>query len=541
MKPLLSLLLFFAMGMAIFGNSVSSDGKQNALNDDGSFFNEGLLLAQAKKPEEAVKKEPSRETAKSGDKKDEGFAGSILTGASTIGGMNFQQIGFRGELPIGRLGLGMDILIQLDERGHIRKEDWDKPEDYLDKIYYIRWARKGDPFYIKVGGLDFTYLGYGSSIYGYSNMVEYPTYKRTGMELAFDTKKMGGEFIFNNFKELINDQPSMVVGGRLYYKIISILSLGVSYAADLNVRNGLRDDDGDGYPDEIDQYPYDSGLVTEIDRFTKKLKGIGVSDTDISSTIDNLVNADLIDGTRREDIPKFFNDRQMVNIVGADLGVSVVNKSLLKWDFYSQAACIIENNSWGISYIGTRIMFGNIRFSTDFRQTTDKFIFGFFNNTYELERAKIDTTGTKPRVITKLDSLESIEAKYGAFASLDFNIFDIVTFMAGYQDLIKGDQHDRSLNGELKLKTDFLPLIDNAKAYYVRNDFGRELDGYFDEFARWKTPGTIMGYMVDIKIGEGVIINFDYKYTFEDKNGDGKIEGKDETIKTIAITTSSRF
>ncbi len=554
MKFYLSLIMTVLMCSFAAANNTSgnyrSEVTEAALTATG--LNETLILAQADttlgpQKEEKDNKKATEETGNDKSeqtKKDESataFTGSILTGASTIGGENFQQIGFRGEMAFGKLGIALDIMLQLDENGKVRKEDWDKFEDYLDKFYYVRWGHKGDPFYIKAGGLDFTYMGYGSSIYGYSNTVEYPTYKRTGMELAFNTKDMGGEFIFSNFKELINDEPSMIVGGRVYYNIFKKLSVGVSYAGDLNVNNGLRDDDGDGYPDEIDLYPYDSRYVTERDRHEKKLRESGLDETAIGHTIDQLVAADLLDPQKKSDLPRFNNDRDMINIIGADIGCPIIDKSYFKWEIYSQYATILEKKSWGFSLPGTRITIGDVRISADYRMTSDEFIFGFFNNTYELERASIDKTGSEMKVVTKLDYLDDVGAKKGFFLSIDFNILNAVTFLAGYQDLIKGEEHDRSLNAELKLRKGIIPFIESAGAYYIRNDFGQNLDNYFDEFTTWKTPGTIMGYAVNVEIGEGVIISFDYKYTFEDKNGNGKIAGDDETIKTFSITSSSRF
>ncbi|PKL74317.1 MAG: hypothetical protein CVV27_21110, partial [Candidatus Melainabacteria bacterium HGW-Melainabacteria-1] len=104
------------------------------------------------------------------------FGMGAVFGAVTIDGMNYQQIGLRPELTLWRIGIGLDIHVLLDEEGKVREEDWDNWEDYLDKLYYIRFGQKGDTFFFRYGGLDWTTLGYGTLIYGYSNMLEYPTY-----------------------------------------------------------------------------------------------------------------------------------------------------------------------------------------------------------------------------------------------------------------------------------------------------------------------------------------------------------------------------
>ena len=175
-----------------------------------------------------------------------------FVGATSLGGINYQQIGFRGDFPIGKFGFGLDVKVLLDATGKIRKEDWDQWQDYLDKVYYIRYGHRGDPFYIKTGGLDYSYLGYRNIINGYSNMLEYPTVKRYGLEMAVQGDKFGAELFLNDFKEFSMNKPSAVIGGRLTYKLLGDITLGVSAVTDLNQFNGLKDNDKDGYPDEID-------------------------------------------------------------------------------------------------------------------------------------------------------------------------------------------------------------------------------------------------------------------------------------------------
>ncbi len=198
------------------------------------------------------------------------FGMGAIFGAVTIDGKNYQQIGLRPELKLWKLGIGLDITVLLDEEGKVREEDWDNWEDYLDKMYYIRFGQKGETFFFRYGGLDWTTLGYGTLIYGYSNMLEYPTYKRQGLDLGIDTRYFGMEAVINDFKELNRDRRGFMGGGRIYVKPFSRLQFGASIAGDLNEYNGLRDTDGDGYPDEIDAYPENDDYATEIDRYRDK-------------------------------------------------------------------------------------------------------------------------------------------------------------------------------------------------------------------------------------------------------------------------------
>ena len=88
------------------------------------------------------------------------FGMGAVFGAVTIDGKNFQQIGLRPELKLWKLGIGLDVTVLLDDDGKVREEDWDTWQDYLDKMYYIRFGQKGDVFYFRYGGLEWTTLGH---------------------------------------------------------------------------------------------------------------------------------------------------------------------------------------------------------------------------------------------------------------------------------------------------------------------------------------------------------------------------------------------
>lgn len=457
-----------------------------------------------------------------------GFGGSAFIGGVTIDGKNYQQFGLRADIPIGKLGLGVDLHLLLDEKGHIRKEDWDEWHDYLDKLYYIRWGHKGDPVYIRFGGLDYTYLGYQNVVNGYTNMIEYPTVKRYGLDMDIEVGKFRSELFINDFKEMFEDQASMVFATRLSYKVLGKLTVGGTFAADFNEYNALKDRDDDGFPDEVDKYPENSKWVTEYDKFLRE------SDFDMDF-VDKAVEYGLCNDTiTRDQVFDKNRNRSKTTIWSVDLGYPLLDGEKLKLDVYTQFTQI-TNYGWGITAPGIMLRLGNfITFNAEYRTQSKEFLFGYFNNTYEIERASFvsDVEGNK-HIVTKRQSLENIKnSMNGYFAGLNLNLINILGVGIYYQDLRNTDMIRRSIRGEVGLKNKLIPNLVQAKAYYIQNNV--------QDFREWKTPSTVMGYLIAYEL-KGTTLGFDYRFTFQDRNGDGKIRGSEETIRTFGFKTSIRF
>ena len=55
------------------------------------------------------------------------------------------------------------------------------------------------------------------------------------------------------------------------------------------------------------------------------------------------------------------------------------------------------------------------------------------------------------------------------------------------------------------------------------------------------TESTISGYRIGIKLGNGMILNYIFRRSFRDIDGDGKVNGENETINMTSIETSFSF
>ena len=183
------------------------------------------------------------------------FNMGLGVGSATIDGEIYNQVALRPEFKLGKLGIGLDLVLYVDNEGNVRKEEWDEASDFVDKFLYIRWGEKSDPFWFKVGSLEGVTLGYGGLISGYSNMMEFPSIRRVGLNTGGNFGNFGTELFFSNVKDFTRGGTLMGLRGTFTVSENLPLKLGVSYVTDMNQFSGLKDIDDDSYPDIFDDFP----------------------------------------------------------------------------------------------------------------------------------------------------------------------------------------------------------------------------------------------------------------------------------------------
>ncbi|MDE0297082.1 MAG: hypothetical protein OXN17_00445 [Candidatus Poribacteria bacterium] len=191
------------------------------------------------------------------------MGGGGLTGGglSFIDGDPFVRFQIQPDIGIGKVGFGLGfVLLYNPEAGEgenqILAEDaeyWDNPSTMVRAVRYVRYAHPRDPFYARLGELNFVTIGRGLIMSGYAN------YGRRGMSLNLRTesRRIGVESIVN---DLVNPR---IFGGRLFIrplqgiKTVSILSgleLGATYLTDIKP-DIIPDDYATGQGDSIDEDP----------------------------------------------------------------------------------------------------------------------------------------------------------------------------------------------------------------------------------------------------------------------------------------------
>ena len=493
-------------------------------------------------------------------------------GSVTLDGKVYNQISLRPEFRFGKLGVGLDLYFYLDEDGNIREDDWDEFSDYIDKIYYVRWGKQGDPFFARAGALSSVTLGYGILMNGYTNTLEYPHIRNIGVHFGMKHEKLGWEVIMGDIKELSG--PGLIAG-RVTYDYMWKLRLGGTIVVDFNQYKGLVDTDEDDIPDMFDGFPdkkfslpsqfNDGSFGIDAD---KKLKGkkyhIDSDGDGIPDEIDYDIDGDGLTDNHNEnpdwnvdpEIKQALNPFNMkdeakaISAVAFDAAIPVIEQEGLKLDIYGQTAFFISekvrdyngrkfNPGWGATIPGFRASFFNwINCNLEYRFSGDNFLFGFWDRMYDMERVsirkKIDNPGqlwayTKDELKLYNDPMK------GVFGAVDFNLFEYLIFATYYQHMSSGEEEIKSFRSSLSITSGKIPKLAEAMAFYQRNN-----DKNPFKFSK-PSENTILGYRIGLDIGGGAILSYVYNRTYRDLDGNGKINGKREAVTINTIETGFRF
>ncbi len=503
---------------------------------------------EEKIPEEVPEEEiPEVEEEEGPEPEEEGpFNLGAGLGSVTIDGVIYNQLALRPEIKFGKLGVGLDLVMYIDPQGNIRKDEWDEPTDFFDKILYVSWGAKGDPFFVRYGTLENMTLGYGGLIYGYSNTMEFPEVRRIGLNGGMKFGKFGTELFVANFKDF--GRGGGLLGGRITFNPIEKLTLGANIVTDINQYSGLKDFDEDGVPDLLDDFPEEGdyavdtdgdGIADEID---PDRDGDGYTDNSQDSSI---VNNDP-DGTVLKPDPFDIDEVDARRVLGfsVDAGYPVFSSKMFSINLYAEGNVLqFADDKSGIGLVpfgANATLFKFINLSFEYRMDSDYYAPRFFDQAYDLDRVAISLNADSSlSVTTKDQNLDISEGqRVGYYGAASLGLFNLVSASASYTDM-SSDEGDtlRSFTAALVLNTENIPKISQAYAYYQRNND----DNPFD-FAN-PSPNTILGYRVGYEVSKGVSLVWDYRRLHADLDGDGVIseDVEGEIINILNIETVFDF
>ena len=486
-------------------------------------------------------------------------------GAVTIDGKLYNQLALRPDISFGKFGMGLDLIIYIDQDGNILTEQWTKPKNLVDKILYIRWAQPGDPFFFRVGTLDNVTLGYGLFMGGYSNMMQYPSNRKTGAHLGVKIGPVGLETMVANFKEVTND-PNFgfgLAGIRGTYSL-GKLTFGATAITDYNQYLGLKDADGDGFPDLVDGTPENAYTDPKMnvdsdgdgvpDGIDPDRDGNGYTDNAPvgSGIIDNDPDLATIDNRLKADPFNVHDDPHAITALSVDIGYPILSNDWLNLMVFGEFGkyagktyTVYTRDSptgyetkygWGMAAPGIRAnIFKIVNLGLEWRMSGGNFIYGLFDQNYDIERVSFDDVpgmGLVP--VTRYEMLFPSDPLKGIFGSLGVSIFNIITVNGAYQDMRQsGGVPVKGIYGDIALASGIIPKIKDARAYITRMN----VDDPWD----FQSEGTLMGYRVSAELAGGVMLTWDFRQTYRDLDGNGIIDQPDETITSTSIETGFSF
>ena len=483
------------------------------------------------------------------------FNMGLAVGSATINDTIYNQVALRPELSFGKLGIGFDLVMYIDNEGNVRKDEWDEPSDFIDKLLYIRWGQKSDPFWLVWGSLDNVTLGYGGLLSGYSNMMEFPSVRKVGINTGFGFGNFGTEIFLSNMKDF--SRGGTLMGLRGTYKISESLpiTIGMNFVQDMNQFSGLKDKDGDNYPDMFDDFPDDKTLWNDTD-------GDGIPDInggnktpdggwDIDADGNNILDSQQTDLKLKSEPFKSNNNEAVAQGFAFDIGYPVVRSKAFNLEIYSEFNTLSfsqskgdttyfkrdKMNGSGITVPGMRAsVFGFLNLSFEYRIKKGYFVPQFFDGSYDLSRVTVQTTDSGILVRTKdqviFSDPQSNKDTKGMYGSASANLFNFLTFNASYANMKADTTEFNSFNAILNLNAENIPKLSVAQAYYQRNNDKNPFD--------FSNPSinTVFGYKVGYEVSKGVSVIWDFRQYYRDSGIPGD---KLEPVKQTTIETAFDF
>ena len=488
------------------------------------------------------------------------FGMGLGIGSATIDGTLYNQLALRPEINFAGIGIGLDLVVYMDDEGNIRQDEWDfddNPDLIYDKILYIRYGEKSSPIWAKYGSIENMTLGQGGLMKGYSNMMEFPTVRRVGINTGFNLGSIGGEVFLSNIKDF--SRGGTIFGLRAQYKISDNLpiTIGLNYISDANMFSAMKDKDGDSFPDVFDDFPTDSTLWndTDGDGWADPGHGLSVPDSliDIDADGDNIVDT-IDDSVMIKARPFSINDNKAsVSAWSFDVSYPVLTSKMLSLTVYTEFNSLMfpevstigessdtlfyrpERSGSGITLPGIRSkLFGLLDLSLEYRSVQGSYVPQFFDQAYDLNRVLSVSQGTSTTIKTKdmsiFEDYDNKASSSGVYGSANMSILNLLNFNASYASMKADTLEFNSFNSVLTLNTDNIPKLSVATAFYRRNNDKDPFD--------FKNPSanTVMGYKVGYEMSKGVSLIWEYSEFYRD-NGSGELE----PIRQTKVETAFSF
>ena len=455
------------------------------------------------------------------------FTGSF--GSVTLGDEIYNHFSLRPEISSGNLGLGLDFYFYFDDEGNLHRDNWDFSNSensfktIVDKIHYIRWGTPIDDFYFRFGALNKVSLGHGSLVNNYSNVTDFPNYRRKGFTFNYKFSKVLLKFVHSDFKEFRS--PSLLALS-VDFEYVDKLNLNLTLVTDGNQQKGLIDSDEDGYPDYMDDYPYDDGVWNEDAEIVAEM--LDPTSDIYASCHGNLPNFNpicqsIVDQYNRRIAALSNLAKKKDEVSGMSFGLSYELTNRLS--VYSEWSQLIGKTSPQANYdpklgsgyipIGFKMNWDRVSFSIDYRTHDENFVFNYWNQNYDLNRIVVYTEDDgSGQLVSNFETKEQGLYKYGESKGVRLNIVSSLKYFGmelSYSHM-NSDLWQESLNGYKADKNNTLYLgfnidtsniqrVQIAEMFYQQSYVSNPFD--FDP-----NEHTLLGYNIGIDLSENMILTF---------------------------------
>ncbi|PKN80795.1 MAG: hypothetical protein CVU48_00805 [Candidatus Cloacimonetes bacterium HGW-Cloacimonetes-1] len=491
----------------------------------------------------------------SGDAEGTSYGIGGMVGSVTIGDNTYSQIRLMPEIVIWKFGFGLDIDLLIDSEGKVRKEDWDEARDIINKIYYIRFAQRRDPFYFKVGSIPDYTLGHGLIFDGYSNMLRYPEFRNIGGYVGVNTPYAG--LGFEAFTH--NVEKNEILAGRVHAKPLSLLSIpffeklivGVNVGVDRNQFGKYEDKDGDDIPDVYDAFVDNAASWLDTD-------GDGVADDiDIDIDGDNALDDPTVNPFVEVQYPGIGNagltldtdivpdlavplgsDRE-IYIYSADYELPLIESRVFSLSHYAEYA-MIRNYGSGFIFPGFGAKLFIFDANLEFRSFGDEFLPGYFDKLYDEQRSNVlytDINGQQVySLIAKEEILSSVKASMGWYGSVKANIANMIFLKIAYQDMYGEDVvTGKSIWGTLGVDPKIIPNLKEASVSYSQTNVE------YIALNKLRSPSAEVSGRMAYGLSSNTFLVGKYTERYIDLDANGKIQGTDETVKSMTFGVEFKF
>lgn len=337
-------------------------------------------------------------------------------GMTIIDGKPYYLFHLFPELSFGKIGIGLDLNIRVGEDGKVRSEDFKDAYSYLRLIRYVRYGNKNEPFYARLGTLDYSRIGHGYIVYMYRNSASYDL-RKVGVEFDADFQKVGFESMYSDVG------GAALLGLRGYVRPLQFTD-----AASIPVIGGLETG---------------ATLASDFNANANKTWGDSVGTTRLAE------------------------GGGALSIVGVDVGLPLLSHEIIRSTLYADYAKIISHGSGaavGLS-LGLRgLGLFTIDAKYERRFVGDQFLPSYFDAFYERERYQILDTN---RFMSKAQLLKNAQSYDGYFGEIFISVLNTFNIIGGYQSPV-GVRNTGTLHLELQTGT-ALPGILLSGGYDKKN------------------------------------------------------------------------